>query len=210
MVGQRNRRCSVTAVTLVIVLFLGRVGLADEPPPPDSTAGQLLVAAPTMPDVRFAKSVIYMLTHDGAGALGVIVNRPMGEVSLADLLDGLGLQGEAVEGRLGVHYGGPVENDLGFVLHTDDGADQADEFTLGVAGGFALSQDVAVVRAIAGGTGPRLSMMVFGYAGWGPGQLETELQRHDWLVVPADDDMVFGAEYDSKWSRALDRRSVDL
>ncbi len=210
MVGQRNRRWSVTGVTLVIVLLLGRVGLADEPPLPDSTAGQLLVAAPTMPDVRFAESVIYMVTHDGSGALGVIVNRPMGEVSLADLLDGLGLQGEAVEGRLGVHYGGPVENDLGFVLYTSEGADLSDEFTLGVAGGFALSQDVAMVRAIAGGTGPRLSMMVFGYAGWGPGQLESELQRHDWLVVPADDDMVFGAEYDSKWSRALERRGVDL
>jgi putative transcriptional regulator len=134
----------------------------------------------------------------------------MGEVSLADLLDGLGLPGDAVEGRLGVHYGGPVENELGFVLHTGEGADLSDAYTLGVAGGLVLSHDVAVVRAIAAGTGPRLRLMVFGYAGWGPGQLESEMQRHDWLVVPADEDMVFGADYDSKWSRAIALRGVDL
>jgi putative transcriptional regulator len=210
MVGQLLDRRLLVGFTLIVVLMLGRVAWADDPPIPESLAGQLLVAAPSMPDVRFAESVIYMVVHDETGAVGVMVNRPMGEVSLADLTENLGLETKAAEGRIGVHYGGPVENELGFVLHSGEGTDLSDGRTLGIAGGFALSQDEAVVQAIVAGEGPRRSMLVFGYAGWGPGQLEKEMQLDDWLVVPADEDIVFGANHDSKWQRAMDRRGVDL
>lgn len=210
MVGQRLDRRFLAGFTLIVVLMLGRMGWAADPPIPESLAGQLLVAAPSMPDVRFAKSVIYMVVHDESGAVGAMVNRPMGEVSLADLIDNLGLESEAAEGRIGVHYGGPMENEVGFVLHTGEGVDLSDGQTLGIAGGFALSQDIAVVQAIIAGTGPRRSMLVFGYAGWGPGQLEKEMQHDDWLLVPADEDIVFGANHDSKWQRAMERRGVDL
>ena len=160
MVGQRHdpwSRAAITlaAITLVVVLVLGRLGLADEPPMPENTAGRLLVAVRAMPDPRFAETVIYMVTHDESGAIGVVVNRPMGEVTLAALLDGLGLDGEAVEGKLGVHYGGPVENDLGFVLHTSDDFDLSGGDFIGEAGGYVLSLDGGVVRAMAASAGPR-------------------------------------------------------
>jgi putative transcriptional regulator len=210
MDGQPLDRRLLIGLTLAIVMMFGRIGLAADPPIPESLAGQLLVAAPSMPDVRFAESVIYMVVHDETGAVGVMVNRPMGEVSLADLIDTLDLETEAAVGRIGVHYGGPVENDLGFVLHSGEGADLSDDRTLGIAGGFVLSQDEAVIQAIVAGHGPRRRLLVFGYAGWGPGQLESEMQRDDWLVMPADEDMVFGGDHDTKWRRALDRRGVDL
>jgi putative transcriptional regulator len=210
MVRQLIDRRVLLGFTLIVVLIFRRGACAGDPPIPESLAGRLLVAAPSMPDVRFAESVIYMVVHDHTGAVGVIVNRPMGEVTLADLLDSLDLQGDAAEGRIGVHYGGPVENDLGFVLHSGEGADLSDDRTLGISGGFTLSQDEAVVQAIVAGDGPRRSLLVFGYAGWGPGQLEKEMQNDDWLVVPADEDIVFGADHDTKWQRAMDRRGLDL
>ena len=182
-------------------------GQAGEAARSESLAGRLLVAAPSMPDGRFAETVIYMLRHDDTGAMGVVVNRPMGDVPAATLLGSLGLDEGGAEGSIRVHYGGPVENERGFVLHSTD---YLDGDSLTVAGGLALSMNSDVVRAIAAGEGPRHSLLLFGYAGWGPGQLESEMMRDDWITVPADEALVFDGEYREKWRRAIDRRGVDL
>ena len=182
-------------------------GRADEAAKTESVAGRLLVAAHGMPDGRFAETVIYMLRHDDTGAMGVVVNRPMGDVPVVTLLASLGLDGGDAEGSIRVHYGGPVESSRGFVLHSTD---YLDGETLTVAGGFALSMNADVVRAIAAGEGPRHSLLLFGYAGWGPGQLESEMMRDDWITVPADEAMVFDDNYRDKWRRAMDRRGIDL
>ncbi len=197
----------VPCVVLVLCAALPGTGLADQAGPSTSTVGQLLVAARSMPDGRFARTVIYMVRHDEQGAMGVVVNRPIGDVPMATVLDGLGLKSGEAEGSIRVHYGGPVEGAAGFVLHSPD---YLEPDSLAVDGGYALTTSVEVMRAIAEGAGPEQSLLLFGYSGWGPGQLESEMQRDDWVVVPADEALVFGADDEAKWERAIDLRGVDL
>ena len=209
-VARKIRSAVARGIIAAAVLFasaLPATGLADQPAGTTSTIGQLLVAAPSMPDGRFAHTIIYMLRHDDQGAMGVVVNRPIGDVPLAAVLEGLGLEGDDAEGNVRVHYGGPVEATAGFVLHSPDYLEPG---SLAVDGGYALTTSVEVMRAIAAGAGPERSLLLFGYSGWGPGQLESEMQRDDWVVVPADEALVFGADHEAKWEYALDLRGVDL
>ena len=134
-------------------------------------------------------------------------HRPLGEVPFTDLLEGLGLENEGISGDVRVHYGGPVEERRGFVLHSPDYTDKG---TKVIDASVALTSKPEILRAIAGGVGPRQSLVVFGFAGWGPGQLESEMMRDDWITVPADDAMVFDDNYRDKWRRAMDRRGIDL
>ncbi len=203
-----TRRSLVASVLAAAALaILPQTGAADRHDRIESTTGQLLVAAPSMPDSRFAKTVIYMVRHDEAGAMGLVVNRPMGEVSFASLLEGLGIEADDAEGTIRIHYGGPVEYGQGFVLHSPE---YVGEGTLVVDNGLALTSKADVVRDIAAGEGPRQSLVAFGYAGWAPGQLDAEMARDDWIAVPADAALVFDDQYEDKWRRALALRGVDL
>ena len=173
-------------------------------------AGQLLVAAPTMKDPRFARTVLYMVKHDAGGALGLIVNRPFKEVPIADLMARLGLEHEGVRGSMRMHYGGPVEPGRILVLHT---ADYRAEGTEVVAGGFAVTAAPGILRAVGTGAGPRRALLFLSYSGWGPGQLDRELRSGDWIALPAETALVFDDEYETKWERAMERRTrgkVDL
>ena len=178
-----------------------------EPFPARSTAGQLLVATEDLRDPRFARTVVYMLRHDAAGALGLIVNRPVGALPLARVLESLGREPGGASGDIRVYYGGPVEPGRGFVLHTP-------EWTGGdsrvVHGGVAVTSDPAIFEAIASGTGPRRAMFAAGYAGWAPGQLEGEIQGGSWFVVTADEALIFDDDAASKWERATERRTIAL
>jgi len=178
-----------------------------EPFPARSTAGQLLVATEDLRDPRFARTVVYMLRHDAAGALGLIVNRPVGALPLARVLESLGREPGGASGDIRVYYGGPVEPGRGFVLHTP-------EWTGGdsrvVHGGVAVTSDPAIFEAIASGTGPRRAMFAAGYAGWAPGQLEGEIQGGSWFVVTADEALIFDDDAASKWERATERRKIAL
>jgi putative transcriptional regulator len=174
---------------------------------PASLVGQFLVATDELKDPRFTRTVVYMVQHDAGGAMGLIVNRPMGEVSLADLLEGLGLDGKGVNGEILVHYGGPVEPGRGSVLHT---AEYKIDGTQVVKDGIAVTSQPEILRAIATGTGPRKSLFVLGYAGWAPGQLEGEIKAGAWEIVPADEALVFDNNYEKKWERAMARRTIQL
>jgi putative transcriptional regulator len=181
-------------------------GVADELPN-GSLAGQLLVAGPDMGDPRFAETVIYVIGHTDQGALGVIVNQPVKSVSFAELFRLLHLDGSAGTGSLSVHYGGPVEQGTGFVLHSRDvSLGDADV----VAGDLAATTEPEMLRRIAGGKGPARYLFALGYAGWAPGQLETELGRNDWFVIPADPSLIFTDHPEETWKRALARRSTTL
>lgn len=172
--------------------------------------GQLLVAAPTMKDPRFARTVLYMVKHDAGGALGLIVNRPFKEVPVADLMARLGLEHEGVRGSMRMHYGGPVEPGRILVLHTDDYRAEGTEV---VAGGFAVTAAPGILRAVGTGAGPRRALLFLSYSGWGPGQLDRELRSGDWIAVPAETALVFDGEYETKWERAMERRTrgkIDL
>ena len=172
-----------------------------------SLAGQLLVATSELNDPRFVRTVIYMVHHDAGGAMGLVVNRPLGNAPLAALLEGLGMEGNGAQGGIRLHYGGPVEPRRGFVLHTTD---YASESTRVVKDGIALTVGTEILRALGTGTGPRLSLVALGYAGWAPGQLEGEIAAGSWVVVQSDEALVFDQDYEKKWERAMARRTIQL
>jgi putative transcriptional regulator len=173
-----------------------------------SFAGQLLVAMPQMLDERFARSVVYLCAHSGeAGAMGLVINKPLGSLTMGELLAQLDISSSRIADSRPVHFGGPVEAGRGFVLHT---ADYSEEATLIVNGNIAVTATLDILRAIAKGQGPRQSLFALGYAGWAPGQLDAEIQANGWLSVAADDDIVFDPDHDGKWRRALAKLGVDL
>lgn len=173
----------------------------------ESTAGRFLVAAPSMPDPRFARTVIYMCVHDENGAFGLVVNRRMGAAPGTAIAERLGLDAAASDAPVAMHWGGPVAPRRGFILH---GADYASDSTVPVAGGVAFSVDSAAVADLLSGAGPGKAIFAFGYSGWSPGQLEGELARDDWLVVAADRAFLFDGDPETMWRAALDRVEIDL
>lgn len=168
--------------------------------------GQLLIAMPTMMDPRFQHTVIYMCAHSSAGAMGLVVNKPLDGISFPDLLQQLGIDNAKLDDRILVHFGGPVEPARGFVLHSTD---YLREGTMVIDDGIGLTATVDVLKAIAHGQGPRRSLLALGYAGWAPGQLDQEIQANGWLHAAADEDLVFGFEHDSKWPRAIRKVGFD-
>jgi len=196
----------------LIVLFwlvVPECGFAGSSPPGASLSGQLLVASPEMSDPRFAHTVIYIVSHDGEGAMGLVVNRTFGHGSLKSLLKGFGIQPVKTDGTVALHYGGPVERGRGFVLHS---IDYSGSSTRPVAGDIALSTGLDILKAVAGGSGPRRSLFLLGYAGWGAGQLEGELARNDWLIAPADDGLIFSDDPDPDeiWKTVMNRAGTPL
>ena len=170
--------------------------------------GQLLLAMPTMRDPRFTRSVIYVCAHNADGAIGLVVNRLVGSIEFSDLIEQLDVNlGEAgLVTNPPVHFGGPVDTDRGFVLHSADY--QSDE-TLDIDSAFGLTASVDIVRTIAAGSGPKNHLLALGYAGWGPGQLDSEIQENAWLNIDADNALVFDTDLDSKWDRALAKLGVN-
>ena len=168
--------------------------------------GQLLIAMPAMADPRFAQSVIYLCAHTEEGAMGLVLNRPLAKPSFDELLRQLEIAPVPPARRIRLCAGGPVDNARGFVLHT---ADWTGEGSLRVNDRLALTASLDVLAAIAGGGGPRQGLLALGYAGWGPGQLDAEIQQNAWLTVAADERVVFDARTDSKWREALASLHID-
>ena len=172
----------------------------------DSLTGQLLIAMPGMEDPRFAQSVVFLCTHTAEGAMGLVLNRPLAAPSFSDLLKQLDIEPVPPQRTIRLYHGGPVENARGFVLHTTD---WTGEGSLRVDDGLALTASLDVLKAIAGGGGPRESLLALGYAGWSAGQLDNEMRQNAWLTAPADPDLLFDAEHETKWRRALAKLHID-
>ena len=172
-----------------------------------SLAGQLLVAAPTIGDPRFAHTVILMVKHDKAGAFGIIINRPVGERSISELLEAAGDDAAGIAGTVRVFAGGPVQPELGFVVHS---AEYRRSETMDVDGRVAMTASREILRDIGQHHGPEKSLFALGYAGWGPGQLENEMARHDWFTTPEEPKLVFDDDRSSLWDEAMARRTRDL
>ncbi len=170
-------------------------------------AGQLLIAMPTMSDTRFERTVIYMCAHSADGAMGLVVNRLFDTLTFPELLKQLGISGAGVAEDIRVHTGGPVESGRGFVLHS---ADFVQEGTMVVDDAVALTASIEILKAIADGQGPRVFLLALGYSGWGPGQLEMEIQANGWLHAQSDDALVFDGEIAGKWERAINKIGFDL
>lgn len=171
-------------------------------------AGKLLIAMPGMQDPRFQRSVILICAHNAEGAMGLIINKPAPEMSFADLLGHLGIPPSPNGRDIRVHFGGPVERGRGFVLHSDDWGGEAAPSMI-MPGGFRMTATLDVLEALAGGAGPALALLALGYSGWGPGQLEAEILRNDWLVCDPGPDLVFNTEDPAKWAGALRILGID-
>lgn len=176
--------------------------------------GQLLVAMPSMADERFARSVIYICAHSAEGAMGLILNQPAINIDFPDLLRQLEIipQDDAIRlparaEQLRVLKGGPVETSRGFVLHSDDVL--IDSSTLTIDDGICLTATVDILRAIARGDGPNDALLALGYAGWSAGQLEAEIHDNGWLNCPADTQLIFDQDFDSKYDRCLRKIGID-
>ena len=171
--------------------------------PGASLVGRFLVAAPSMPDERFQKSVVFMCKHDDDGALGIIVNNKVEDLPLGQVYKQLGIEVSKSAAELPVLFGGPVETSRGLVLHSADYKREGE--TLLIEGGMALTASLEILKDMAEGSGPKQAWLALGHSGWAPGQLDREMQDNAWLVVDADAALVFDADFDAKWQRALDR-----
>jgi putative transcriptional regulator len=170
-------------------------------------AGQLLVATDEMRDPRFIETVIYIVKDNSEGTLGLVINRPLARGPVDDLLKGFGAEPTSSQLEVMVHYGGPVSGLQGFVLHSDD---LLLESSVRVKDGLAMTSDIKMIEAIASGKGPGQFLIMLGYAGWAPEQLEAEIKSNAWFVLPADKTLIFGKDADKKWRRAMDRRPTQL
>jgi len=179
---------------------------ASEPAEADFLTGHLLIAMPTMEDSRFAHSVIYLCAHTLEGAMGLVLNRPLQKPKFDDLLRQLEVAPVPPARRIRLCQGGPLDNARGFVLHTTD---WTGEGSMRVNDTVALTASLDVLKAIAEGNGPREGILALGYAGWGPGQLDAEIQKNAWLSVPADETIVFDGDHETKWRRALAKLNID-
>jgi putative transcriptional regulator len=181
--------------------------MTDNPSEDGYLTGQLLVAMPQMLDERFVKTVIYMCAHTEDGAMGLVVNKILEDIDFPDLLDQLDLNPAAGGTDIRVHFGGPVESGRGFVLHSSDYQQDA---TMVIDEQIALTATTDILRDIAEGDGPQSSLLALGYAGWGPGQLDSEIQANGWLSVDADPGLIFGNEPDKIWQGALAKIGIDV
>jgi len=164
--------------------------------------GKLLIAMPAMEDPRFARSVVFLCVHSPGQSMGLIINKRMDEVTFAELLEQLDITSAPGAVDLPVCYGGPVEMRRGFVLHSTDYRPRGEE-GLRVDHRFGMTGTLDVLEDIANGTGPRDAILALGYAGWGGGQLEAEIQRNDWLTADATPELVFGTPIPQMWDAAL-------
>jgi putative transcriptional regulator len=176
--------------------------------------GQMLVAMPTMRDERFTRSLIYVCAHSSEGAMGIVVNQPAPNIRFSELLVQLEVipAAESIQlppraGTVKVLKGGPVETGRGFVLHSADFF--IENSTLPIDDGICLTATLDILKAIARGNGPESAVLALGYAGWAPGQLESEIQENGWLHCPADTELIFGADIDGKYGRALRKIGIE-
>lgn len=197
---------TVAAILLPATLYAALPTPA-EAPEQQFLTGQLLIASPTMGDPRFLQTVILMVRHDRNGALGIVINRPIGDRPLARLLEALGENDPGVAGTVRIFAGGPVQPDIGFVLHSTD-YHRPD--TLDIDGHVAMTSSREILRDIGNQRGPNKSLIAFGYAGWAPGQLEGELAHGFWYTTPQDANLVFDDDRDDVWDHAMKRRTQDL
>lgn len=207
MTGASLRKGSAALLLAWLTLCLPLPTVQAETEQDSFLKGQLLVASPSMLDPNFAKTVVFMVEHDSLGAMGLVINRPLGEVPLQELLEGLGEKGTESDGEIRIYSGGPVDPKRGFVLHSSD---VLLDDSIAVDGSLAVTSKTEILKVIAEGKGPAQAIFCLGYAGWAPGQLEAEIAAGAWESVPADEAIVFDEADSEKWDLAIGRHSVDL
>jgi putative transcriptional regulator len=173
----------------------------------DYLTNQFLIAMPAMTDANFAQTVTFIWEHDAEGASGIIINRPL-QMRLADVFEQLKMPTPpGVIGHQNVLQGGPVQTDRGFVLHEVGGQW---EHTRQISSRIQITTSPDILNAMARGSGPQTAIVALGYAGWGAGQLESELAQNAWLTVPCDERILFDTPYEQRWRAAGRLLGIDL
>ncbi len=198
---------SVAAMLWPAALPPATPSLNEAAPQDASLAGDLLIASPHIGDPRFSHTVILIVEQNSGGALGIVINRPLAEVPLGSLLKAMGMNGAGVKATIRIFAGGPVDPSAGFVLHS---VDYRGAGTIEIDGRIAMTESPNVLEDIAHDRGPKKSLVAFGYAGWGPSQLEMELARGDWFVIPETAKLVFDEKRDRVWADAMASRTTPL
>jgi putative transcriptional regulator len=206
-IGLRRLGLIVAFVVQTALLKAALPTNADEAPAWSSLAGQLLVAAPSMGDPRFERTVILIVQHSPSGALGIVINKPIGETSIASLFEALGQKGGDAAGDVRVFSGGPVQPEVGFVVHSSD---YRRPETVAVNDRLSVTSSPDILRDIGAKKGPAKILVAFGCAGWGPDQLEGEIKVHAWSVAEADPALVFDEDRDKVWDHAWENRTQNL
>jgi putative transcriptional regulator len=201
-----------TGLVLLAILLPSRLLYAALPSPEEasphpSLTGQLLVAAPSIGDPRFERAVILIVSDGQTGSMGIVINKPIGERPFAELLASLGEKDPQVTGNIRIFSGGPVQPQIGFVLHTSD---YHRPETVFIDARLAMTSDLAILHDIGNRRGPAKSLVAFGYAGWAPGQLRGEIEKHAWATADGDAALVFDFDRDKLWDEATRRRTEDL
>lgn len=168
--------------------------------------GKLLVAMPGMGDPRFEKSVVFLCSHDDEGAMGLIVNKALTGQTFSDLLRQLDVPAGDRPVEVPVHFGGPVESQRGFILHSGDYDGNASTLSVGA---FGMTATLDILEDIARGDGPSRALLALGYSGWGPGQLEEEILANGWLTCDATPALVFDQDPAAAWEAALKSLGID-
>ena len=169
--------------------------------------GQLLIAMPMISDDRFEKAVIYICAHSEDGAMGIVINNQSPDIDFEQLLQQLSITSNIFKNDIAIHIGGPVETERGFVLHSSDYSSSSE--TMEINEGISLTATIDILKAIATGDGPEQSLIALGYAGWGPGQLEQEIQHNGWLHCEAALDIVFDKNTDTKYKKSLKKLGIN-
>ena len=164
-------------------------------------AGKFLIAGPAMQDRRFRKTVIYMCAHDAEQAMGIIINKPKSDLRLSSMLPHLDVYGDVTKKDTKVLYGGPVEAERGFVLHSRDFYDKNNSLPL--SDSLAMTTNKSVLNALTRPEAPDRAVLALGYTGWHAGQLEAEINRNSWMIGPANEDLIFAGNAKAKWAKAL-------
>jgi putative transcriptional regulator len=174
---------------------------------PEFLTNNFLIAMPAMKDPNFGQTVTYICQHNPEGALGIVINRTI-NLTVGDVLDQMEIDREpSHQTDAPVHYGGPVQIERGFILHEEIGNWDS---TLQISNLTGLTTSRDILEAIAHNTGPERVLLALGYAGWGEGQLEREISENAWLHWPADNDLIFSAPVEQRWSQAAGLLGVDL
>lgn len=198
---------ALAAILLPAMLVHAALQNPAETPGQASLAGQVLIASPTLRDPRFDRTVVLIVRHNAGGALGIVLNHPMGERPLASVLDAIGDKDSAASGSLRIFSGGPVQPEVGFVIHSTD---YHRPETIEINGRVAVTSSREILRDIASQRGPEKMLVAFGYAGWAPGQLEGELAQRAWFTSAADNKLIFDADRDKVWDDAMAHRTQEL
>ncbi len=173
-----------------------------------SMKGHILISMPHLTDPYFGRSLVFICEHDENGAMGLIINKSFEDESVKEIFPTLIVNDDAISEVISpVHFGGPVDLERGFLLHS---ADFLTDETIQVNAEFSLTSNSTIIDAIKAGDGPQYFKMLLGYAGWGKGQLEREIENGDWLFQEVTPDFVFKGNEQEKWQSAMQSFGIEI